>query len=168
MPALPATLKLYLKLAIDRRQILARYLALRIGLGVMAGIVLLVGLGLLNVALFLALRPILGDLWAVLAVAVLHFALGGALGAYALSEPASAELTALAEAEAAALHALDLEAHDTLASLNAAEKRIERIGAGLSLTASALPSLIGLLGRPARPVPVPPSQGAAKLPDDKA
>jgi len=168
MSAIPATLKLYLKLAIDRRQILARHMALRIGLGVMAAIVLLAGIALVNIALFLLLRPVLGDLWAVLVVALVHFVGGGALAAYALSEPASAELTALAEAETAALAALDSEAHDTLASLGDAEKRIERIGAGLSLTANALPGLIGLLNRPAKPSTPPAEDGAAKLPDDKA
>jgi hypothetical protein len=168
MPALPATLRLYLKLAIDRRQILARHLAMRVGIGAMAGIVLLVGIALLNVALFLLLRPWLGDLWSVLAVAVLHLAAGGLLAVFALSSPKSAELTALAEAEAAALQALDSDAHDKLAALTAAEQRIERLGAGLSLTANALPTLIGLLSRPAKPISPPPADGAAKLPDDKA
>jgi len=147
MPALPATLKLYLKLAIDRRQILARHMAL------------------LNVALFLLLRPLLGDLGSVLAVAAAHFVAGGGLAAFALSQPHSAELQALAEAETAALAALDSDAHDRLAALSAAEQRIASIGAGLSLTANALPGLIGLLNRPAKPAaPEPPP----KLPDDKA
>ena len=150
MQAIPATLRLYLKLAIDRRRILARHMALRVGLGVMAAIVLLVGVALLNVALFLLLRPTLGDLWSVLAVALLHFVIGGVLAVYALSEPSSAELRALAEAEASALGALDAETHETLAQLTAAE---QRISTGLTLTANALPSLIGLLSRPAKPAP---------------
>ena len=164
MSPLPATLKLYLKLAIDRRQILARHMAMRVALGAVAAIVLLVGIALLNVALFLLLRPLLGDFWSVLAVAVLHLAGGGALAALAVSQPHSAELTALAEAEAAAFQSLDSQAQDQFASLNAAEQRIAKIGSNLSLTANALPGLIGLFTRPAAPQP----DAAAKLPDDKA
>lgn len=163
MQALPATLRLYLKLAIDRRQILARHMAMRIGLGALAGIVLLVGIALLNVALFLGLRPLLGDLWSVLAVAFLHFIIGGVLAIYALSEPSSAELHLLAETEAAALSALDAETHDAMANIALAEKRIERIGAGLSLTANALPGLIALINRPSKPAP----ESETKLPGDK-
>jgi hypothetical protein len=99
----------------------------------------------------------------VLAVAAAHFLVGGALAAFALSQPHSAELQALAEAETAALSALDSDAHDRLAALSAAEQRIASIGTGLSLTANALPALIGLLNRPAKPAAEPP----AKLPDDK-
>ena len=168
MPALPATLKLYLKLAIDRRQSLARHMALRVGLGAMAGIILLVGVALLNVALFLLLRPLLGDLGSVLAVAAAHFVAGGGLAAFALSQPHSAELQALAEAETAALAALDSDAHDRLAALSAAEQRIASIGAGLSLTANALPGLIGLLNWPAKAAAEPPAKLPQKLPDDKA
>jgi len=161
MSALPATLRLYLKLAIDRRQILARHLAMRVGLGVAAGIMLLVGLALLNVALFLSLRPLLGDVWSVLVISLLHLAIGGGLAVLALSQPHSAELTALAEAETSALGALDAEAHESLAALTAAE---QRIGAGLTLTANALPSLIGLMRHPAKPAPEAPT----KVPGDKA
>ena len=164
MSPLPATLKLYLKLAIDRRQILARNIALRVGVGVLATIVLLVGIALLNVALFLLLRPPLGDFWSVVIDAVLHLALGTGLALFALTQPHSAELAALAEAEAAALQALDVEAKDGLVALNSAEQRIAQIGSGLSLTAQALPSLLGLLNRPAKPAP----QAETKLPDDKA
>lgn len=164
MTALSASLKLYLKLAIDRRQILARHMAIRIGLGVVAGIVLLVGIALLNVALFLVLRPTLGDLWSVVAVAALHFAIGGAFAVFALSEPSSAELHALAEAETAAFAALDSEAHGTLAGIAATQ---QRINAGLSLTANVLPGLINLMRRPAKAATAEVSQDSRKLEGDK-
>ena len=167
MQALPTTLKLYLKLAVDRRQILARHLAVRIAFGAMSAIVLLVGVALLNVSLFLVLRPLLGDLQAVLMVALLHFVIGGGLAVYALREPASAELTALAEAEAAALAALGSQTEGTVSALAAAERRIESIGQGLSLTASALPSLIGLLSRNQKSQDKPADAVAPDVPGDK-
>jgi hypothetical protein len=106
----------------------------------------------------------LGDIWSVLVVALLHFVFGGILTAYALSEPASSELTALAEAEASALEVLSTEAEDKLQGLIAAEQRIQRIGAGLSMTANVLPSLVALLNRTSKSAPgtqLPPADTAA-------
>src|SRR5271169_4310970 len=99
---LPTTLRLYLKLAIERRQILARRMAGRVVLAVAAAVILLAGLALLEVGFFLGIRPTLGDLDAVLLIAGAHFLVGAVLAVIALREPASAELTALAEAETAA------------------------------------------------------------------
>ena len=123
---LPTSLKNYLKLAIERRQILARKTTARIAVAMIAAIVLLVGLALVDVSVFLALRPLLGDLGAVLLIAIAHILVGALLGVLALREPASAELTALTEAEANALRLVSEDASDTVAAIEAAQRRIER------------------------------------------
>lgn len=136
MSTLPESLRLYLKLALERRQILARRSVLRMAFAAAAIMLLLVGLGLLNLALYLALQPYLGSLASVLLVAAVHLGAGGVLAALALREPASSELSALAEAEAAALHMVSAEAGET-------QHRIGQFGA--TLGAAAIPTLVGLI-----------------------
>jgi hypothetical protein len=126
---LPATLRLYLKLAIERRQILARRIAGRAVLAMAAAVILLAGLALLEVGLFLGIRPTLGDLGAVLLIAGAHFLGGVVLAALALREPASAELTALAEAETAARDLVGEEVRDIpAAAVRTAQHGIGQIG----------------------------------------
>ena len=148
MRNLPTTAKLYLKVASLRRRLLIRYAAQRLALGVLAAIVLLVGLGLLNVALFLWLRDAYGDLGAVLIVAGLHAIAGAILAVLALRGPSSRELGALEEAEAAALDAMTAEVEGITEKLNTFEARLETIGGHLALVPAAISTLSGLLSRP--------------------
>jgi hypothetical protein len=124
------------------------YAARRLAVGILAAIVLLVGLGLLNVALFLWLRESWGDLGAVLIVAGLHAVGGGALAVFALRGPSSRELAALEEAETAALDAMSSEVESITQKLNAYEARLETIGNHLALVPAALSAVSGLLTRP--------------------
>jgi hypothetical protein len=126
---LPATLRLYLKLAIERRQILARRMAGRVVLGVGAAVILLAGLALLEVGFFLGIRPTLGDLGAVLLIAGAHFLVGAVLAVLALREPASAALTVLAEAETAARDLVGEKVRDIpAAAVRSAQHGIGQIG----------------------------------------
>jgi hypothetical protein len=147
MRSLPTTAKLYLRVAGLRRRLLIRYAAQRLALGVLAAIVLLVGLGLLNVALVLWLRDTYGDLGAVLIVAALHAVAGAILAALALQAPSSRELGALEEAEAAALDAVTAEVEGITQKLNDFEARLESIGGHLALVPGAISTLSGLLSR---------------------
>ncbi len=147
MRTLPVTAKLYLKVAGLRRRLMIRYAAQRLALGVLAAIVLLVGLGLLNVALFLWLRESMSDLGAVLVVAALHAIGGGILAILALRGPSSREMAALEEAEAAAFDAVSAEIEGISQKLNAFEARLETIGSHLALVPAALSAASGLLGR---------------------
>ncbi|MEZ5924225.1 MAG: hypothetical protein R3D57_07550 [Hyphomicrobiaceae bacterium] len=145
MRTLPTTAKLYLRVAGLRRRLMLRYAAQRLALGVLAAIVLLVGLGLLNVALYLWLREPLGDIGAVLIVAGLHLVGGGLLAVLALRGPSSRELSALEEAEAAALDAVTTEIEGVAEKLNRFESRLESIGSHLALVPSALSTLSTML-----------------------
>ena len=147
MRTLPTTAKLYLKVAGLRRRLMLRYAAQRLALGVLAAIVLLVGLGLLNVALFLWLRESMSDLGAVLIVAALHGIGGGILAVLALRGPSSRELAALEEAEAAAFDAVSAEIEGISQKLSAFEARLEGIASHLALVPTALSAVSGLIGR---------------------
>ena len=138
---LSTTLRLYLKLAIERRQILARRIAARVVLAITAGMILVIGFALLEVGLFLGIRPTLGDLGAVLLIAGAHFLVGAVLAVLALREPASAELTALAEAETAARDLVGEEVRGLpAAAVRTAQREIGQIGEKL-LPVNSVPQL---------------------------
>lgn len=147
MRTLPATAKLYLKVAGLRRRLMIRYAAQRLAFGVMAAIVLLVGLGLLNVALFLWLRESMSDLGAVLIVAALHAIAGGVLAILALRGPSSREMAALEDAESAAFDAVSAEVDAIGQKISAFEQRLETISSHLALVPTAISAVSGLLGR---------------------
>lgn len=147
MRSLPTTAKLYLRVAGLRRRLMLRYAAQRLAFGMLAAIVLLVGLGLLNVALFLWLRESTGDLVAVLIVAALHAIGGGLLAFLALRGPNSRELQALEEAETAALDAVSSEVEAITEKLNAFEGRLETIGSHLALVPTAISAISGFIGK---------------------
>jgi hypothetical protein len=147
MRTLPTTAKLYLRVAGLRRRLMLRYAARRLAFGVLAAIVLLVGLGLLNIALFLWLREAYGDLNAVLIVAALHVVAGGVLALLALRGPGGRELAALEEAEAAALEAVTTEVETIAQKLTAFEGRLETIGRHLALVPDAVSAISGLLAK---------------------
>ena len=149
MRTLPTTAKLYLKVAGLRRRLMIRYAARRLALGILAAIVLLVGLGLLNVALFLWLRDYMSDLGAVLVVAALHGMAGAILAMLALRGPNSREMAALEDAEAAAFDAVSAEIEGISQKLSAFEARLESIGTHLALVPTALSAVSGLIGRQA-------------------
>jgi hypothetical protein len=148
---LPESLKLYLKLAVERRQIAARHTIRRIALAIAAGAVFLVGLALLNVAAFLGLRVWVGDFAAALLIAVVHLIGGGVLALLAMKERPSAEIAALTEAEAAALNLAEGEFGKTASAVLAAERVVEEIG--VSLGAAAIPALVNALAHAMRYVP---------------
>ncbi|MCA0341716.1 MAG: hypothetical protein LCH61_01295 [Proteobacteria bacterium] len=147
MSSLSTNAHLYARLAVLRQRIMFRYAASRIVIGTLAVLLLLVGVALLNVALFLALRNPLGDIGAVLGVAAVHLVAGAIALAFTLQEPASAELEALSEAEAVALDALSADTSSLVEGIASVGGRFSRIGSNASLAVAALSSLQSLLSR---------------------
>jgi hypothetical protein len=147
MASLSKNAHLYTRLAVLRRRILFRYAAGRIVMGTLAVLVLLVGVGLLNVALFLGLRNSLGDIGAILVVAAVHL-VGGSIALFAtLREPSSPELEALGEAEAAAFEAFSADTSGIVEGLTSVGERLGRVGSNVSLGIAALSSLHSLVSR---------------------
>ena len=103
MSDLSASASLYAHVALVRHRILLQHAANRAVIGVVAVLMLLVGFGLLNAALFLYLRPALGDIAALLVAALIHLAIGSLAMALTWKEYTPPELEALANAEASAL-----------------------------------------------------------------
>lgn len=155
MRTLPATTKLYLHVATLRRRVLFQHMGRRLAAGALAIVVLLVGLGLLNVALFLALRAPLGDLGAVLVVAGLHAAGGGLLLWFATREPHTKELDTLAAAEADALEAMSSEAEGVLQLVRSIESRLDQLGSTVSYGATAVTGLADLIAQARKEPPKP-------------
>ncbi|MEJ1158048.1 hypothetical protein [Prosthecomicrobium sp. N25] len=147
MSTLGTTTKLYLRVAYLRRRVLLREALLRSALAVVAGILLVVGLGLLDYAVFLALRERLGDVSAALAIGAAHILAAVLLAILAFRDHVSPESAALAEAEAAALDAVAAEAEGLMQGLAKVERAVERLGGNLSTGFAAVSALTGLLGR---------------------
>jgi len=137
--------KLYARVALLRRQILLRQLIRRALAGALAGAAFIIAMGLATCALFLAVRDPLGDLGATLAIAALYVAAAVMLLAYALREPNSPELQALAEMEATALDAATADTQGIVRAVGAAGQRIEDLGASLSLGIGVVSALRKLL-----------------------
>jgi hypothetical protein len=147
MASLSTNAQLYGRLALLRRRILFRYAASRIIFGTLAVLFLLAGLVLLNVALFLGLRNSLGDIGAVLVVAVVHLIVGSGALIATLREPNSPELEALGEAEAAAFEAFSSDTGGLAQSLSSVGDRLTRVGSNVSLGLAALSGLHSLMAR---------------------
>lgn len=141
--------QLYARLAVLRRRILFRYAASRVVVGILAILFLLVGVALLNVALFLGLRGSLGEIGAVLAIAAVHLVAGAIALVFTLREPASQELEALAEAEAAAFQSVSADTSGLVESLTSVGEHLGRVGSNASLAIAAFSSLQSLLSRSA-------------------
>ena len=137
--------KLYARVALLRRQVLLRQLIRRAVAGALAAAAFIIATGLGTYALFLAIRASLGDLGATLAIAALYLAAAVMLLAYALREPDSPELQALAEMEAAALETATADTQGIVRAVGAAGQRIEDLGASLSLGIGVVSALRKLL-----------------------
>lgn len=144
MPTLNSA-KFYARVALLRRQVLLRQLIRRAIAGALAVSALVVAAGLATYALFLAIHVPFGDLGATLAIAALHFVTAVILLTYTLRKPASPELQALAEMEAAALETATADAQDIVQLFGAAGHRIESLGSGITLGVGVLSALRKLL-----------------------
>jgi hypothetical protein len=133
--------KLYGRVALLRRQVQLRQLIRRAIAGSLAVAAIIVTTALATFALFLAIRPPLGELWATLVIAGLYAVTSVVLLAYTLSEPSSPELDALAEMEAAALETVTADAQDATQLLSAVGHRFENFGNSLALGAGILSML---------------------------
>ena len=123
------------------RQAIGRAIA-----GALAVAALIVAAGLATYALYLAIRPLLGDLGAVLVVAGLYLAVAIILLVYTLHEPHSPELEALAEMEAAALETLTAESQDMLRFLSPAGHGFSNFGNTMSIAIAIIGALRKLIG----------------------
>ncbi|MGE4404954.1 hypothetical protein [Pseudomonas sp.] len=137
--------KLYGRIVLLRRQVLLRQLVRRSITAALAVEALIVTSGLATYALFLAIKGPLGDLGATLAIAALYLVAALALTGYALYEPHSPELEALAEMEAAALEAVTTDTQGIVQLATIAGHRIENLGSSLTLGVGVLGSLRKLL-----------------------
>ena len=137
--------KLYARMALLRRQVLLRQLIRRTMAGALAVAAIIVAAGLSTYALFLTIRVPFGDLGATLAIAAIYLAAAFSLLVYALREPASPELEALAEMEAAALETAMADSQGVVEMLTAAGHRIESLGDSLTLGFGILSALRKLL-----------------------
>jgi hypothetical protein len=151
MSHLATNTQLYAHLAVLRRRVLFKHYAVHAALGTLAVLMLLIGIALLNVALFLSLRHIWGDISAVLIVAVVHLGLGGVMLVLTMREPTSPELDALAEAETSALSAVNADTRSMIDSVGAAGERLGRLGSNVSLGIAALSGIQALMSRQEKP-----------------
>lgn len=106
MSELTTTTELYARIALLRRKVLLHYLVRRALFGLLGILALIVSLALMSFGLFLWLRPRIGEVEAIFAIAALQVIVGGVCLALAVRQPASTELDALAEAEATAFAAV--------------------------------------------------------------
>jgi hypothetical protein len=133
--------KLYGRVALLRRKVQLRQLIRRAIAGSLAVAALIVTTALATYALFLGIRAPLGDLWATLTIAGIYAVMSIVLLAYTLSEPASPELDALAEMEAAAFETITAETQDVVRVVGAAGHRVENFGSSLALGLGMLSTL---------------------------
>lgn len=140
-----ASTKLFVRIAVLRRRILLRQYVGRAIAGALSVAALVVAAGFSTYAIFLAIRPPLGDVGAVLSIAALYGVIALGLILYTLHEPASPELDALAEMEAAALNSLVTDNQGIVQTFASAGHRIENLGNTLSLSFGALSALRRLL-----------------------
>lgn len=139
------TAKLLARVVVLRRQVLLRQMVRRAIAGALAVAAFTVAAGLATYALFLTIQAPFGDLGATLAIAALYLAVAIILLLYVLWEPASPELEALAEMEAAALETAAADAHGAIQIFSAAGHRFEDLGNSLTLGVGILSALRKLL-----------------------
>jgi hypothetical protein len=137
--------KLYFRIALLRRQILLRQIIKRTIAGSFAVAALIVAAGLATYASFVALRIPLGDSVAAAIVAGVYLVIGVGLLLYTLHEPASPELDALAEMEAAALEALGADTQGLRSVISSGAHRIEDFGNAFSTSFAILSALRRIL-----------------------
>jgi hypothetical protein len=147
MSGLSASARLYARIAFVRHRLLLQHTANRAAIGALAVLLILVGFGLLNGALFLYLRASLSDIGAVLVVALIHLLAGAVALLLTWQEHSSPELEALAETEAAALRELDAEATTAVESFEAIGHRLTHIGSNTAAIMAAISGLQSLVAR---------------------
>jgi uncharacterized membrane protein YraQ (UPF0718 family) len=153
MSDISASASIYAHVALARHRILLQHAANRAVIGAIAVPMLLVGFGLLNAALFLYLRPVLGDIAALLVAALIHVAIGSLAMALTWKEHPSPELEALADAEASALDVLSSDASGAVDNFEAIKDKITRVGSNISIGVAAISGLQTLLSRSTKPAP---------------
>jgi hypothetical protein len=149
MTGLSTSARLYARVAFLRHRVLLQHAANRAAVIALGILLILVGFGLLNAALFLYLRTSLGDIGAVLTAACLHFLIGALALLVSWQEHDSPELQALAESEAAALKEFDTEATNAVENLETVGHRLAHIGSNVTVALTAISSLQALLARTA-------------------
>jgi hypothetical protein len=132
---------LYLRVLLTRQEVMVRAAARKMALGVVAGIFLLGGIALANVALYFWLSPRLGDMGAAALLAALQFAVGAAVMAVAMRQASSKEIAALREAEQAALAILTEEAEGVTRIFAPGDRLGRNLAVGLDLATT----LVGLM-----------------------
>lgn len=137
--------KLFAQVAILRRRILLRQMIVRALAGLLGAAALLVTAALATYAGYLAIRPMLGELNSVLVLAAGYLVIAITLIAFTLHEPASPELDALSEIEAAALEATMNENRDVLDAFTGVGSRLHDIGSTVTLGLGVLSTLRKLL-----------------------
>jgi len=137
--------KLYARIALLRRQVLLRQLIWRTVAGALAVAAIVVAAGLATYALFVGIRPALGELGATLTIAAIYLATGITMLLLALREPVSPELEALAEMEVAALDTMMADSQGVIRMFSAAGHQIESLGSGVALGVGVLSALRKLL-----------------------
>lgn len=139
--------RLYARIALLRRRVLLRQTLRQVIAGALAVIALVVAAGLATFALYLAIRVPLGELGATLVIAAGYAVIALALLIYAFHDPASPELEALAEMEAAALEAVTAETRGVADLVGAAGDRIESLGSSVALGVGLLSALRKVLAK---------------------
>jgi hypothetical protein len=147
MSTLGTTTRLYLRVAYLRRRVLLQEAVARTALAIVAGILLVVGIGLIDLAAFVALRERIGEVSAALVIGALHILAAAAIAALAFRDHTSRESAALAEAESAALDAVAAEAEGLVQGLAKVERAVERIGGNIATGMAAVSALTSLVGR---------------------
>ena len=149
MTGLSTSARLYARVAFLRHRVLLQHAADQAAVIALGILLILVGFGLLNAALFLHLRTSLGDIGAVLVVACVHLVIGALALLVSWQEHDSPELQALAESEAAALKEFDTEATNAVENLETGGHRLAHIGSNVTVALTAISGLQALLARTA-------------------
>ena len=149
MTGLSTSARLYARVAFLRHRILMQHAVNRAAIIALGILLILVGVALLNAALFLYVRTFLGDIGAVLVVASVHLAIGALALLVSWQEHETPELEALAESEAAALKEFDTEATNAVENLETVGHRLAHIGSNVTVAMTAISGLQALLARTA-------------------
>ncbi len=136
--------KFYARVALMRRRLLLRQMIRRALAGTLAVAALIVAASFATRTLYLALLAPLGELGATGVLAGGYLVLAVGLLLFALSEPGSAEMTALTEMEEIARARALAETQGTVAGV---EGRIESLGSSISVGLGLLGMLRRIMAR---------------------
>ncbi len=147
MNRIASSARLFGKIALLRRRILFQQATSRAVAGGIGVVSLLIGIALLNVALYLYLRDQFGEQISMLIIAGIHLGLAAIGLVVAFRDHHTPALDALAEAEAAAMEMLGDETADITHAVTALSNRVQGIGGNLSIALAALSGLRALTRR---------------------